>query len=489
MKKIWLIALVFNGCFLFENLKMYSSEKNLFSKYSGISFLISANLSKADEVSLSPLLYGIKGSLPFAEGVFYQKGEDFNYGLAFFTKYYIPKLKLTLKLGELNSSGALSKLNSPALSSNINAFSSAINSVNAIKASLPSSSSFNKSPSLFLEYEYTNNEKVIQKFKTNIFCLPLVENEEEKITFCKDFNQLLFSASFLLKLKLLKNKSLSSSYAAGIFPLKENTKSSWFFTEEKEKYFHQQNIFCQNLQLAYTSPVFSSCNIFSFYQSPFGAMDFSARTENRIKLKKIAINLAAFFTPDELITASQKALSSQLQLKLGFHYNFIRGFDFKENPIPLFINCGINSYICKENKSLLLKNALGIRCSSDYFILSLSGIINLSYDNQEAARKPLKVKDWSIQTKETLLLKDFKPDLSQELSITANTNKTSDISQKYKLSWIFPKNPSFSGSTSFSFIRNNKETKKRNFSISAAAQFSIKKIKCSAKFSFILETS
>ena len=143
MKKIWLIAFIFN----------------LFCCFSAA-------------IDFDSPVFGIKADFGFAEGVFYVKDDSVTYGAALFTKYIFPSLNMTLKIGKLSAAGGYSKLNSPALSASASAFSCSVSTASGMTANLPGSSSYSKTLSVFWEWEHKANQSPLQKFKINAFAIP-----------------------------------------------------------------------------------------------------------------------------------------------------------------------------------------------------------------------------------------------------------------------------------------------------------------------------
>ena len=460
MKKIWLIALLFNGL---------------------CGFL--------QAVDFEPPLFGLKADFGFAEGVFYTKEASLTYGLALYAKHFFPAINLTVKVGKLSASGSLSKLNSPALAASASAFSSSVSTASGLSVNLPSSSAVSKPLSIFCEYEYSWKKIPLQKIKVNAFVIPQanLNNNSEGIFENADI-------SFWAKIKSSRQTSITAAYTAGIFQLDENIKSSWFFNNDSEKYYHAQNCFCQNLQLTFNSPFYSCSSIFSAYQSPSGRLDFCGRLENQIKLNRTSINFAGFLNRADLITGSQKYVRPQLQAKAGIHHTFIKCMTLKGNTIPLFINTGFNSYIQNnlsdaENEGKLhdeinLKNTFGLRCTSDSFTLSATASFSALWQQNISDRNAFSITSWSIQTKQIFLFKDFKPTLTQTLSFSPSPDKEKQTSsQKFALSWIFSKNPYLSGNLGITLSQKNRISEKTTFTFGLSAAYTWKQIKLTAKIS------
>nr|MCR5764388.1 hypothetical protein [Treponema sp.] len=213
MKKIWLIAFVFNMLVFF-----------------------------LPAIDLTPPVFGLKADFDFAEGVFYVKEDSITYGLSLFTKELFPALNMTFKIGKLSAAGGYSKLNSPALSSSVSAFSSSVSSASGITVSLPASTSFSKPLSVFCEYEYrkkkspqenrTDKKGFIQNIKINTFLLPSFDSPNNIFETA--------AASILAKIKTSKKTNMTAAYTAGLFFLEENIKNAWFFDEINNRYYHEE---------------------------------------------------------------------------------------------------------------------------------------------------------------------------------------------------------------------------------------------------------
>lgn len=463
MKKIWLIAFVFNMLIFF-----------------------------LPAIDLTPPVFGIKAGFDFAEGVFYVKEDSVTYGLSLFTKEIFPALNMTFKIGKLSAAGGYSKLNSPALSSSVSAFSSSVSSASGITVSLPGSTSFSKALSLFCEYEYrkkksphenrTDQKGFIQNIrlesiKINTFLIPSFDSQNKIIENA--------AASILAKIKTSKKTNLTAAYTAGLFFLEENIKTAWFFNEKNDRFYHEQNLFCQNLQLGFLSSAYSNTSIFSVYQSPFGKLDLCVRSENLIKLNKTSINFAGFYATEDFLSGNQKNINAQLQAKAGLHHTFIKCISHADKVIPLFINTGFNSYIQSDFTDILnLKGSAGIRCTSDYFTLSATAAFTGTYQSEygQAGSNPFTISSWSIQTKEIFLIKAFKPTLTQSFSFSPSPEKEKRTSsQKLLITWIFPKNPYLSGNLGLSLSQKNGIMENKELSFGISASYSWKKIKILAK--------
>lgn len=465
MKKIWLIAFVFNM----------------------LAFFLPA-------MDLTPPVFGLKAGFDFAEGVFYVKEDSVTYGLSLFTKELFPALNMTFKIGKLSAAGGYSKLNSPALSSSVSAFSSSVSSASGITVSLPASSSFSKALSLFWEYEYrkkksphenrTDQKGFIQNIrlesiKINTFLLPSFDSQNKIIENA--------AASVLAKIKTSKKTSLTTAYTAGLFFLKENIKTAWFFNEKNDRFYHEQNLFCQSLQLGFLSSAYSNTSIFSVYQSPFGKLDLCVRSENLIKLNKTSINFAGFYATEDFLSGSQKNINAQLQAKAGLHHTFIKCISHADKVIPLFINTGFNSYLQNDfSDSISIKSAFGLRCTSDTFTISLTASFtgDCMHKNTSSDKNAFTVSAWTIQTKEIFLFKDFKPTLTQTFNFSPSPQKEKNAaSQKFSLTWIFPKNPYLAGNLGMTLSQKNGISDKTAFSFGISASYYWKQIKCMARIS------
>lgn len=279
--------------------------------------------SQSDEYSYSAL-FGQKLLLKNFEFKIYEKvpTSTFNATPNFNTPYFginfLPIQNLKIKAGNLYYSGAISKLNTPTLSTTISPLSNKFLSVTDCVVSLPNSSSYKENLSAYIQYSFKNKDSL---FKQTQFNFLYIDNN-----------------SFILSAKTKIYNSIKTKYSIattiGYFPL-DSQKIQKIFKSEN---FSYKNIFATNLQLGISSKYYDGIFLANLYKTNFDEVNFSFLLQNKIKIKNFTIYLFNFYTPHKtLITTASKKINTYSQFKInpqlsiyGSKNNFkLRiGFDF-----------------------------------------------------------------------------------------------------------------------------------------------------------------
>ena len=370
-----------------------------------------------------------------------------NYGISLSTQKLFPKLQFTAKAGNLSASGSLSKLNSPALSSSVSAFSPASLRTSALEVSLPQYESFSsvQGYSFFADLKPDN---MLKQITLGIF----YKDEKELKNDC-------VTASARLRLVPVKKIELTFCSTAGFYPYKKKNITTWF---TQEQYYREGNHICYNNQLSFMCPNFSTLFIMSTYQSPFGNFVNTWRSENLLKINQFSFTLNGFYNPnEEVITSSDKKLKPLLQTSLGGQYSFLT-----QTKIPVKITTGINTLLelNLSEQNHILKSCFGIRYSSNNF----NGLfeINSSFklvEEQEGINATFT--SGAIENSNTFYINDFTTSLSQKFTFTPDAKKTKwTFSQKLglQMEYEMPRGiMSFSNNNQITFTQKTDDSKNK----------------------------
>ena len=351
------------------------------------------------------IVNSLKLNIPFFEFRGSAGAENkWNYGVSFSSKKLYPKACIELKTGNLSSSGSLSKLNSPALSSSVSPFLYSSLRTSSFEVSLPQYNSFSNPQSYFVQTVFKPNQ-VFKQVSLSAFYKDSGKDSGA------------FTSCFEIKFAPWKKAELSYCITGGLYPYKSKEVTSWFY---EEKYYKDGKHLCFNNQFSVVAGNFSSLFIMSCYQSPFGEFENTWRLENLLKLKDFSFSLNTFYNPNNLlITSSDKKLKPLLQVSGGGQYKTLAG-----THIPLSLIAGINTLaelnLSENNHSV--KTAAGIRYSSLDFSGSLSTVINLKLtDNQGEINASFT--GGSVDFSNSFYINDFTPGISGKFTFTPDSKK------------------------------------------------------------------
>lgn len=383
MKKIWLIAFLFNSPLL-----LFSLDYNLdlFTNFES---------------------YGGKGSVSLLDFCYYQKQNLINYGVSINLDTFFPKVPVEIKTGNLSFTGGISKLNSPSLTSTPTPFSSYTPATLYNKSSLPSYTSYSKEQSVFMQAGFTDRTKPLQKLLFSAVYAPYSTGTAT-------------TASFLVQVRPVKNFTIYTSASLGLFPFEEKTNSSWF---SEKLYYHKDTLFSANFNLSAKTPLFVTNNFLTLYESPFGQAQFTFRNENSLKTRRFHFNLAEFYNPNEqLYTSSQKFLTRQLQIKAGSSYQTVTG-----QKMPFFLKLGTSSFFDYdfENDECSTKLSAGFKLTGQD--LNTTGTITANGTvKKEGSSFDYNFSSLSISVQNKMYTKILTPSLNTGFSFSpgASTAKT-----------------------------------------------------------------
>ena len=341
-----------------------------------------------------------KINLPYIDVRGSVKADKWNYGVALSSEKLFNSFVFSFKTGNLSSSGSLSRLNSPALSSTVNAFtSSAPLHAYKLEASLPQYNSFSSPQSYFCEVLWKPGKIVKQVY------IDLLYNSA-------------FTSSAGIKLSPWKKTDITFCTTGGLYSYDKKNISTWF---SDEKFYSEGEHLCFNNQFSIACGNFSSLFVVSTYISPFGEYLNTWRTENRIRFKRFSFNLNGFYNPnEEVITSSDKKIKPLLQLSGGWEYRFLT-----ETKLPFSITTGFNSKadINLSEKNHTLKAAAGFKYSS-YAVAGLITLnINMNLINTEEGINT-SFTSGSADVSNTFYINDFTATLKGDFTFTPDAKKT-----------------------------------------------------------------
>ncbi len=410
--------------------------------------------------------------LPFAE---FRSSQNFekkaaNWGAALFTPKKWKNFPCFFKAGNLTPGGGLSKLNTPLLTSNLSPFSLARTEVSTITAALPGLSNYNKTQSFFAELGYYNRKKIFSQSKLNCF-------------FCPEDNFPAFSA--MQTVTLWKNISITAAGTAGFFSYDEKAFSSWFTISDF--YYHEGKHFCLLPQLSLSLPHFNTLFSLATYESPFGKVFSTYKSENIITAGRYTINLSFFYNEHEgLISANETKLKPQLQTRLGIQTKYAVG---KRRPV--FLKTGLSTYtqanLLQSEKEHKFKTALGAKLQSPLYSFSLSTLANFTVNTAERQIKT-DFDSVSFLFSNSWYFKKITPGISTGLTLSPEKYYQSlTTSEKIELSAAFCKNPKISVNTSFTFTQKDGVSTKQTNTSSISASWRLKCICLMGKISLKFE--
>lgn len=264
MKKIWLIAFLFNVSFVLLAAEDSSSplplylQKNMKANFSVKTDLLHANVHLIhDKVSWGT-------SLSFAG----------------------TKNAVTMKAGNLAFSGSISNLNTPGLSSTVSPFTMAKTSATGISCDFENSESFSKPLSFFLQYSFTNKNK--NKLIFNTLYIP--ENKTLAISngYSWNINKVIQTRNDTSIDKTNYNLFLT----AGLFPYERLESDSWTLSQP----FYQngfQTAFC--LEGSIIKDKIKNLFNINLYFTPYGNPLITLRNENTFKINNTILNISEYF--------------------------------------------------------------------------------------------------------------------------------------------------------------------------------------------------
>ena len=464
MKKIWLIALIFNTLFFgFGNtqnfseqfrLDLFASEKLDFEK--GTSGDLSLKNNFTDN-----LLYGGTLFLPFLKLFYIRKDKNQAFSMQASTQNLLQGIYITALAGNLSFSGALSKLNNPVLSTSSSPFSAAQTGISGITVSSQSTSALSKPFSYVLQFDFTG--KKVCSFKKKVSANILYTQKSENFFSFSNNDTLAFSS--LLKLSNKKKNTFSFSTALGLFPYDENVSSSWFSKGFLNNYYYHGKHYCQNIQGSFLIKDFSTSLSASVYESPFGNYFWTFQNENKLSPGNLTINFSQFYSPYPVFTSSSKIVKISYQAKTSIQYNL---FSILNDKIFL-TKTALGFYYSQTDENTIYKISAGIKNSYEKLTSDISG----SYDFSTL----------KIQIKLSINEPKIKSSIYGNFSFKKpeQTDFFSETTEKLGINVVLSKPVNLSCAASISLTQKNGEITKRKVSSSISGKLFYKKININYK--------
>lgn len=357
--------------------------------------LITEGLGAKEELTLTQKL-----SLPFLEIKLAERPKEklYNYGLLLYSDKLTPHFPVSIMAGKLSSTGMLSKMNSPELSSAVFAGVSPPK-INLLKASFVQSSVYSKPDSLFAELGYADKKGVVRKAIAAGFY---------------DGSTLTSSIDFQLNFGVFKTELC---LGGGLYPYEQTKDDSWYCAGP---FYHEGEHFCGLGQLSFSYKKLSSLFMMNVYESPFGNLEYTYRTENSLGFRRFTFNFAGFLNLNEnVITSSGKTLSPLLQLKGGGQYQFVGG---KNSPVFIKTAFTAKTDINLNEDTHSLKTAASLKVTGEKTNFNLGCKCNFG------AKKEIQtvVMDFSSGSLEAVLSRyiySFKPQLKAKLLFEPDSKK------------------------------------------------------------------
>ena len=455
MKKIWLIAFIFNSLVL-------AGGKGFCSA------------SEAPSDFTDKLLYGGTLKLPFVKAAYYGKGEKNTFGLLGSSQNLFRDFCITAQAGKLSLAGGLSKLNTPILSAS-SAFSTAQTAVSGIKISLPGSSSFSKPFSYSLQIDFkgtkVKNSSSPLVLKKGVVNLVYLQKESSPFSFTDNDSAALSS---LLTFSTAQKASFTVATTLGLFSYDENLSSSWFSKSFLDNYYCEGKHYCQNVTGSVSVNNFSSSLSAAVYQSPFGSYDWSFANENKLSLNNLTLSFSQACIPLPVFTSSQKKLNPSYQAKTSVQYNFYSVPDNDDKKSLLLTKVGAGFYVSSQENENAYKASAGIKSSYKNFSGSLTGAFTFKQEKEKWTFIEKSVfTTGSVQLKAAFSEKKIKSSVSGSFSYTPASQTTTE---KASVNVTLPKLENLSCTGSVSFTQKDKETTKRTATASLSGKIIYRKI-------------
>ena len=454
MKKINLSFLMLTASIFFLPQKLNSKDVSL--KQSTLSFYIDSNNT-----------FGLNIKNPFGEFHYACQEEKYNFGITA-TSEKFSLFPVTFRTGHLSTTGSLSRLNSPLLSSTVSPFSTGFSEAACITTSLPGNSSFSKPVTLFFQSAVSPKSSTINSIKINSLYDP--QN-------C----QLAFSGlgTFQFFQKKLKIKT---SVTTGFFSYQENTFSSWF---SNELYYPQGNHFCSLYQNTLQYKAVSSTVSAGVYETPFSAWSYILRADNKLNLNKFGFNISVLYNPntykDSVLTSSGKTLSDTLQLKNGIQYKFTTGRSF-----PVLIKTGIQNFLninLSQNQHPV-KIAAGLQLTTPFYAASLTASAGFNCNSSYISNMTLLFDKAAVQFKNTFYFQFAVPSFTYNFTFDPSDDYSSiSTVNKFNISLYYLNQSKISSNCSLTVNGKDKECTEKKISFGITSKFMYKQINITLKFS------
>lgn len=438
MKKILIICFLF--CLLISPVSLWGSPK-IFEEYSHYFAYKDKTFTTGGNLKFS--FSEIKASTNF---------NNYNFGISLFSDNYLNHFPCTFKMGNLSIGGFISKLKNPVLDSACDGFSSCYSAPSLISAELPTFTLFTKPLSYFLEFAYTNEDKLFDNFGINCAYTPEANN---------------LSFSVIGKIKTRSKLAITDASGISLFNIEEKIPASWF---SDLPYYSESRSFCLGNQLNFDfCDYFKSCFSIFFYNTPFGDFNFVYKTENKAEIKNFNISLSAYLNlAKNLITLDNLVLSPCTQIKSNFQYTFL--FQNTDN----YLKSGITFY-SKIPLPLPASPDLKLGISSTLKIPRSTFQASTAFSFRLADNSDLLLTYCSSKLENSLDFASLKPSLSLSSGLYFSSNKISSQHYSVNLCLTLPKEI-LTATSSFSYAVKNHIISDKKIDLGFSGNFKYKKI-------------
>ena len=419
-------------------------------------FTQSFSYSKKEQSSLkeqSSFSLNTKLDLSMFSGRFSKKNESYNFGASLFSEKYLKHFPITIMAGNLSIGGIISKLKDPLMTTSISEFSSAFSESEFMTGELPTSISFSKPFSTFLELGYKNDDFFIQDVSINGAYTP--ETNES------DFSSKL-ALSFTDKIKTVSTASIS------FFNLNEYTPAYW---KTSTPCYNEYKSICLALENEIIIDKFSGkFSVFS-YETPFGDFENIYKSENKFETDFFKIELCGLINKNNnIISKDNTHIYPCIQARTNIQIDF----PLKENSKNK-LRTGLASYMKRQSDKD--KNDFKLSLSTLYSneLTSIYLEENTSYGFQSSFNL-FSPKSVLLKIKNEWTFPHFSPVFG--FSAEYSFSETGSLKyQNYKINIDFNiQKELFTTSSSFSYTCKNHQISKKKVDFGACLNLNYKKI-------------
>lgn len=458
MKKIWLIA------FLFNALNFVTAAENPISNFSAESSVNTSFTQKEGFSFTESFLF----STTFLQLKTLSDNNTTVSGIVFDYKKLIPSFPLRISIGNLENKGPASKINNPSLSSSISSFSS-FSELTGFSVSLPGFSSFSKPLSFSASYDFSSKEYILQKLQLGLFYKIPEDSSETTFTF-----------SALASIKPEKNLEFTFSQTAGIYSVQGSSSTSWY---SETAYLPKNTELCSNFQYQFffhpeNNLHFQIKNLSSlnFYFIPDFLTAFTIENKSYVKLNHLELSGTLFYNGFDSLITPQKTLDSKIQIKSNLKYSFIGGI---KSPSLFTLGSSFYTNSTLDLKTIDFKECIGIKTLSDKMTVQFQ---IASCQNLE--ENSFYLSSFNFSGKSSFIIKKIKSGLNLNFLLEPDRNfRNFSQTEKLSSSFYFQDFLKTSAQFSLNFQQDNWIFSKATLSAALSSTFTLKKISCTCKIS------
>ncbi len=381
----------------------------------------------------------------------YKKEEKFTSGFSFLAQDSNRNFMMNFLAGSLNLSGAITKINSPALPASASPFAVPTVSAKNISASIPGRNSFSNPMAAFIRTEFPG-------VRTSV---SLTANSDGDA-----------AASVLTGFSAAEIK-FAASATAGIFA----------YSRKSAKYrggntggFH----FCGRTELSAVFGNFSSILSAGFYESPEKNLLSTVSFDGKFSRHRNTTFVSVFLNPSgDIITGSEKRIGRCLQAKAGIQGQLAKGTG--KNP-PIRGGLTLFADIQPDTGIHDFRAGAGIKSAAGKFSSSAGIQAGLSVDRKNSAIIPGKI---SASLKNSFGKGKFRAGADILAEVTPENGKSASSStEKITVFGNIGSNPSFYQDLSLSLKQKNGEFTRGKVSATTKTVWRTRRTSCTARISF-----